>query len=82
MQQVQSGLEAQAISESTSLQFSSFPASWSLSGCCSSCQHVHDPGKKKQGKEAGVVPASGNQRLAQTLLEICFYFFDLNCVTA
>lgn len=25
------------------------------------------------------MPASGNQRLAQTLLEVCFYRFDLNC---
>ena len=68
----------QVISEST-LEFSSSPALWSLSGCCGSCQHVPNPGKKKQGKEAGVVPASGNQRIAQTLLEVCFYHFDLNC---
>lgn len=26
-----------------------------------------------------MVPASGNQRLAQTLLEVCFYHFNLNC---
>ena len=68
----------QVVSES-SLKFSSSHTLWSLSGCCGSCQHVPNPGKKKQGKEAGVVPASGNQRIAQTLLEICFYHFDLNC---
>lgn len=26
-----------------------------------------------------MVPASGNQRIDQTLLEVCFHHFDLNC---